>query len=279
MKSPFPRIPPMAAAILLLALAFPSTARAQGLNFGSGESDAPIEVYADDGIEWQQDSLTFFARGNAKAIRGEVTVHADELHAFYRKLPDGGTEIWRLDAIRNVRIVTPGETAYGERGVYDVDNAILVLTGRKVRLITQTDEVLADRQLEYWERKQMAVARGNAQAISGDRNLKAEVIVAYFKKNKAGKSAIHRVEAFDDVIVETTKEKATSERGVYNVKSGIATLTGSVKITREGNMIDGCKAQVNMNTGVSKMFSCAGEGGGQVGGVFNLGGKKKNKGN
>lgn len=265
----------IALVMFILLAGFRPPALAQGLNFGNSDSDAPIEVYADDGIEWQQDSLTFFARGNAKAIRGEVTVYGDELHAFYRKLPDGGTEIWRLDAVRNVRIVTPGETAYGERGVYDIDNAILVLTGRKVRLVTQTDEVLADEQLEYWERKQMAVARGHAQVISLDKNLKADVIVAYFKKNKAGKSAIHRVEAFDNVIVKTPKEKATSHRGVYSVKSGIATLTGSVKIAREGNLIDGCKAEVNLNTGISKMFSCGGKNGGQVGGVFNLGGKKK----
>lgn len=247
----------------------------QGLNFGSGDSDVPIEVYADDGIEWQQDSLTFVARGNARAIRGEVTVYADELNAFYRKLPDGGSEIWRLDAVKNVRIVTPGETAYGDHGVYDVDNAILVLTGKKVRLLTPTDEVIADEQIEYWERKQMAVARGTAQVFSDDKNLRADVIVAYFKKNKAGKSAVHRVEAFDNVAVKTQRETATSERGIYSVNSGIATLTGSVKITREGNRLDGCKAEVNMNSGVSKMFSCKGQGGGQVGGVFNLGKKKK----
>jgi len=262
--------------VLLLTLMV-SPVLAQGLNFGSGESDVPIEVYADEGIEWQQETLTFLARGNARAIRGEVTVYGDELHAFYRKLENGGSEIWRLDAINNVRIVTAGETAYGDRGVYDVDNAILVLTGKKVRLITPSDEVTADEQLEYWERKQMAVARGNAQVFSDDKNLRADVIVAYFKKDKAGKSAIHRVEAFDNVAVKTAKEEATSERGIYNVKSGIATLTGSVKIARDGNYLDGCKAEVNMNSGVSKMFSCAAQGGGQVGGVFNLGKRKAKK--
>jgi len=249
-------------------------ASAQGLNFGSGDSDAPIEVYADDGIEWQQDALTFVARGHARAVRGEVTVYGDELHAFYRKLPDGGTEIWRLDAINNVRIVTPGETASGDKGVYDVDNGILVLTGRKVSLVTPTDEVIANEQLEYWERKKMAVARGNAQVFSDGKNLKADFIVAYMKKDGSGKSSIRRVEAFDNVQVVTKSEKATSERGVYIVKSGIATLTGSVMIVRDANQLKGCKAEVNMNSGISKMFSCAGQGGGQVGGVFNLGGKK-----
>jgi lipopolysaccharide export system protein LptA len=261
----------------LLLVAALSPVQAQGLNFGNGHSDAPIEVYADDGIEWQQDALTFLARGNARAIRGEVTVYGDELRAFYRKLPDGGTEIWRLDVTGNVRIVTPGETAYGDKGVYDVDNAILVLTGKKVSLLTPSDEVIADQQIEYWERKQMAVARGNAQVLNEDKNLKADVIVAYFKKNKAGKSAVHRVEAFDNVTIKTAKEEATSERGVYNVESGIATLTGSVTIAQDGNQLKGCKAEVNMNSGVSKMFSCANQAGGQVGGVFNFGSKKTKK--
>ena len=110
----------------------------------------------------------------------------------------------------------------------------------------------------------MAVARGNAQAFSADKNLKADVIVAYFKKNKAGKSSIHRLEAFDNVKIKTATEHAASDRGIYNVKSGIATLTGSVMIVRDGNQIDGCKAEVNMNTGISKMFSCAGQGGGAL---------------
>ncbi|NQU58762.1 MAG: hypothetical protein HQ513_16160 [Rhodospirillales bacterium] len=263
--------------ILMLALAALPVS-AQGLNFGNGDSDSPIEVYADDGIEWQQDALTFVARGNARAVRGEVTVFGDELHAFYRKLPDGGTEIWRLDAIRNVRIVTPSETASGDKGVYDIDNGILVLTGKKVRLVTPTDEVTANEQLEYWERKQMAVARGNARVISDGKDLKADVIVAYLKRDKAGKSSIRRVEAFDNVEVETKSEKATSERGIYVVKTGIATLTGSVMIVRDENQLNGCKAEVNMNTGISRLFSCVGVGGGQVGGVFNLG-KKKSQGN
>ena len=97
---------------VLLTLANLSSTKAQGLNFGKGNSDAPIEVYADNGIEWQQETLTFLAKGNARAIRGEVTVYGDELRAFYRELSVGGTEIWRLDVSGNVKIVTPGETAY-----------------------------------------------------------------------------------------------------------------------------------------------------------------------
>lgn len=258
----------------LFSLGTASVGNAQGLNFASGDSDVPIEVFADEGIEWQQEKLIFLARGNARAVRGEVTVFADELQAFYRKLAKGGTEIWRLDAVGNVRIETPGEKAYGDHGVYDVDNAILVLSGGKVRLVTDTDVITANEQLEYWERKKMAVARGDALAVSGGKKLNADVLVAYFTKNRAGKTAVHRIEAFDNVRIDSGTEKVTSNRAVYTVKNGMVTLSDAVKLTRDGNVLDGCRAQVNLNTGVSKLFGCVDQGGGQVGGVFRSGSEK-----
>ena len=87
---------------IITAVSASRLAQAQSLNFGSG--DTPIEIDADNGIEWQQDGLVFVARGNARAIRGDVSVLADELRAYYRQTNDGSTEIWRLDAIGTVRI-------------------------------------------------------------------------------------------------------------------------------------------------------------------------------
>lgn len=231
-------------------------ASAQGLASFGGGGDTPIEIYADEGIEWQQDQLVFLARGNARAVRGTLEVFADELRAYYRENARGGSDIWRLDALGNVRIASPGEQAFGDKATYDVDNQVLVLKGKDVRFVTANDIITAERQIEYWELKQMAVARGDAVAVREDRIINAEVLAAYFKKDKAGKTQVFRVDAFDDVEIETAKDQAFSDRGVYNVESGIATLTGSVKIKRGTNVLDGCSAQVNLNTGVSKLFSC-----------------------
>ena len=232
-----------------------TSAWSQSLNFATS-GDLPIEVFADNGIEWQQDSTVFIARGNARAVRAEVTVFANELRAYYRERAGGSTDIWRLDALGKVRIKTPESTTYGEKALYNVDKAVLVVSGGKVRLVTSTDTITAERQLEYWEQKQMAIARGNAQAVREEKKLNAEVLVAYFRKDMAGKSAIHRIEAFNEVKVTTPKDTALSDRGVYNLKSGIATLVGSVKVLRDGNVINGCSADVNLNTGVSRMHSC-----------------------
>src|SRR5579862_4057711 len=58
-------------------------AHAQGLDLGA-QQGLPVEVYADNGMELSQDAKTVIARGNAKAIRGRVTVTADTLIAHYR---------------------------------------------------------------------------------------------------------------------------------------------------------------------------------------------------
>ncbi len=258
---------PIGALLILVMVAgfMGPTARAQTLNFGAGDSDQPIEVYAEDGIEWQQENLLFIARVNARAVRGPVTVNADELRAYYREKAEGGNEIHRLDAVGHVRIVSETQEGTGEQGVYDVDNAVLVLSGGKPRFVSGDDEIVADRQIEYWEGKQMAVARGNAVATRENRSVRAETLAAYFRKDADGKNKVFRVDAFDRVSIRTATETATGDRGVYNVESGIATLTGSVKIDRDGSVLTGCRSEVNLNTSVSKLFACAQD---RVRGVF-----------
>ena len=241
--------------VLITVATFP--AFSQGLNFMTGESDTPIEVTADNGIEWDQDGKIFTARGNANAVQGTLKVISDELRAYYRPKSGraGGTDIWRLDAVGNVKIASPTETATGDAAVYDIDKAVMVLTGKNVRYATAQDVITADRQIEYWEGQQMAVARGNAVATRSDRRLKADVIVARFRSEKVG-SKVYRVEAFDNVTIVTTTETVSAERAVYLLDTGIVTLAGAVKIVRGGNQIDGCSAEVNMRTGISKMTSC-----------------------
>ncbi len=235
-------------------------AAGQSLNFASPDSAVPIEVTADDGIEWQQDKQVFLARGNARATRGEVAVNGDLLRAFYRKKTEGGTDIYRLEAVGTVRIASTGETAYGETAVYDVDKGVMVLGGKEVKLVTAEDTITADQQLEYYDGKQMAVARGHAVAQRADRKIRTDVLVAYFQKDAAGKSKVYRVDAFDNVHITTAQEQVWADRGVYNVDSGIVNLSGNVKLVRGENTLVGCSAEVNLKTGISKLKSCEGQG-------------------
>ena len=231
-----------------------SIGNAQIVNFDT--KNGAVEISADDGIEWQQESFVFIAKGNAKAVRENLEVKARELRAYYKKLKNGSTEVIRLDAISDITIVSDEYTAYGDHAIYDMDSKIITMTGKKLKLVAKDDWLSAKDQLEFWEKKQMAVARGNAMALRGDRKIYANVLAAYFKKTKREGSKIYRVDAFENVKIITNKDEATSDRGVYNVESGIATLTGSVKIKRGTNVLQGCSAQVNLNTGISQLNRC-----------------------
>jgi lipopolysaccharide export system protein LptA len=245
-----------AAAIAAILLAF--TARfgaAQTINLASTNQDKPIEVFADNGIEWQQDNAVLIARGNARAVRAGVDITAEVLRAFYKKKAEGGTDLSRLDAAGNVRITSPSESITGETAVYDLEKAILVVSGKKVVYRSGSDVLTANRQMEYYEIQQRAVARGNATAVHDGKTVRAETLEAFFRKTADGKSQVYEIRAFNNVAILTDQDTVFANKGIYNVISGIATLTGNVRITRGLNQLAGDRAEINVNTGVSKLLT------------------------
>ncbi len=74
----------------------------------------------------------------------------------------------------------------GDRAVYDVDRAIAVVTGKGLKMTTPTDVVTARDSLEWYDQKQIAVARGNAVAIRNGKTIKGDVLTAYMRQGRAG---------------------------------------------------------------------------------------------
>ena len=230
-------------------------AHSQSLGF-SRMTSAPIEIVADEGIEWQRASQRYVARGNAKASQGVVSVEADTLTAFYRVTSAGESEIFRIDADGSVRISSAEEVATADKAVYDVDKGILVLTGEQIQLDTKDSTITAEDSLEYYEQAQLAVARGNAVASQEDRRVQADVLMAHFAEQKGAErnSKVERIEAVGNVVIWTPTELVQASRGEYRIDEGIATLDGDVRITRGENQLNGEFAEVDLNTGVSRLL-------------------------
>lgn len=245
-------------------------AAAQSLDGLTGDSDVPLEIHAEEGIEWIQEKKVYVARGKAQAIRGDLLLDADVLTAHYRPTEEGGTDVWRLDADGNVKIRNPSSVTYADRGVFDVPKGILVLTGRNLKLETGENTVTARDSLEYWQAKDMAVARGNAHVVSEDRQMDADILTAYFHKVPGKGTELQRIEAFGNVTINTPTETATSKRGVYDMVTGIVSIFGSVKILRDNDQLTGEYGEVNLNTGISRLLNAPPSGGrkGRVRAVF-----------
>ena len=290
------RLPFPPALLMVLALAAPPAVRAQAIDMSKG---GPVEVTSDNGMEWRQTEQVIIASGNAKAVRGNVTVTADQLLAYYRKkaggaapgtpaapapgpagAPDtGNNEIYRLEAKGNVHIFTPTDQAFGDHAVYDIDQAVLVMTGHDLHIITPNQTLSARDSMEYYSQKHMSVGRGDAVVNTNDgRRLRADVLVAYTQDpnapptpgapvQKVAASAppakpgsdpltdaggkLQRVDAFGHVEVRTATEIIHADKGVYIPDTGIARLAGNVHITRGQNQLNGDEAITNTKTGIS----------------------------
>ncbi|MFI4951315.1 MAG: LptA/OstA family protein, partial [Caulobacterales bacterium] len=202
-----------------------------------------------------------------------------------------GNEIYRVEAEGNVHIHTPTDHAEGDRATYDLDQAVMVMTGRHLKLTTPNDVLTARDDLEYWAQKHMAVARGEAVVVTKDgRRLAADTLVAYTSEGQpsagaqaqtakagaqpqatnaavgsqppkapddpiAASGKLQKVEAFGNVSVRTATETVTGDRAVYVPDTGIARLGGNVRITRGQNQLNGAEAEVNLKTGVSRLIS------------------------
>ena len=272
-------------------------AAAQGLSLGSVSEDRPIEVTADHGIEWQQDAQVYIARGNAMAKRGTTEVHADTLTAHYRPSKGAGdkgagdegtggeTEIYRLNADGHVTIKGERQTVVGDQAVYDVDQQIGIVTGKALKMTTATDLVTGRDSLEWYDQKQVAVARGDAVAVRDVKRIRADVLTAHMTKDKPQPatakpdkavpaaaqakprnsamplgdtdegSRISRVDAQGNVLVSTETDVGRGDFGVYNADSGIATLLGNVTVTRGPNTVRGEYAVMDLNNNVSRMMA------------------------
>lgn len=241
-------------ALLLLPPAVAAPAHGQNLlSFGSGEE--PVEITAEEGIEWRRKEKVYIASGKARAARGEIELFGDILSAFYRDGADGSTEVYRVEAHGNVRILSPNERVYGDDGYYDVERGVVTLTGKALRLETGGDSITANESLEYWEAKQLAVARGGAVASRGDKSLSADLLVGHFRKDDEGRLVLSQVDAEGQVEISTPTDFVTSKSGVYHVDKELAELIGDVKITRGEAQLNGEYAEVNLATGVSRLLA------------------------
>lgn len=156
----------IAAAILGLAwLLAAATAAAQSTS-NLPDADKPIEIDADALEVHQEEQLAIFT-GNVVVVQGRNELRADQVKVHYRqdKGSGGGDAavngaIRQIDAVGNVQVASPSETATGDAGVYDVDARLITLTGNVV--LTRGQNVLRGRKLT------MYLASGESRLESGE---------------------------------------------------------------------------------------------------------------
>ena len=286
--------------VVLAAIAcWPTIAGAQPIDLSGG---GPVEITSLGGLEIRDQEQVAIASGDARATRGNVTVLADRLVARYRKKADpagatpaagagvtsapaskgsedptnpenGGKEVYRLEAHGHVRILTETDEAVGDDAIYDIDQAVLIMTGKALKLTTPQQIMTARDTLEYRSALHMAVGRGNAVVVTTDqRRLAADILVAYTttdddpKPASAGKPGdpaldsgkLKRIDAFGNVEVRSPVDIVRGDRGSYIPATEIARVVDHVRVTHLGSQVNGAAADINMKTGIARIAASAG---------------------
>lgn len=285
---------------IVLAALWPAVAFGQPIDLSGG---GPVEITSLGGIEVRDQEQVAIASGDARAVRGDVTVLADRLVARYRKKLDpaaapvgkdpagkttsdptdpenGGKEVYRLEAHGHVRILTATDEAVGDDAIYDIDQAVLIMTGKALKLTTPQQVMTARDTMEYWSALHMAVGRGNAVVVTSDqRRLAADTLVAYTvaddepkpaqaasKPSDKGKQAgpaldsgkLKRIDAFGNVEVRSPVDIVRGDRASYIPATEIARVVDHVRVTHLGSQVNGAAADINMKTGIARIAASSG---------------------
>lgn len=144
----------IAGAALLLTLAVPATSGAQ---VRADASKQPVQYGADGG---EYTPTGFALRGRAELTQGGNRLRADAITGV-----TANGDLSRVEATGNVYFVTPDQSMRGDRAVYTLGNAEVVVTGDVV--LTQGKNVLTGSRLVYNVRTETARMEGGGGRVQG----------------------------------------------------------------------------------------------------------------
>ncbi|MET0598263.1 MAG: LptA/OstA family protein [Mesorhizobium sp.] len=118
--------------------------------------------------------------------------------------------------------------------------------------------------LEVREKDSMAIFSGNVTVVQGPTLLKAGKMTVYYAKDGGGSATtgsanIDRLEVDGKVFVKSETQTATGDRGTFDMKTEILTLSGKeVVLSEGGNVLTGCELKVDMKSGLAELGACGG---------------------
>jgi lipopolysaccharide export system protein LptA len=240
-----------AAALALLITLIPGVAAAQA-------ADRAIEVTADQGLEWDKTQKLYIARGNARLTRGQTSIAAGVLRAWYRDDSTMRGQVFRVEAESDVRITRGDLVATGAHGTYDTDKHLGRLTGAGLAVSSGDSRLSATDVIELHEDQRLVVARGGVRLIRPGEELRAAVLTLQFEPVETGargRTRLVRVEAEGDVRVTSCSGTVQANRIVYYPQTGDAQLSGDVKLTRGNDRLEGAEAEINTKDGSMRVTS------------------------
>ncbi len=223
------------------------------------QDGSPVEIYADEAIEWHKNDNKYIAIGNAKAKSGSMVLKSDKIEAFYDESDDSAMDIRLVKAHRRVKIIDNKlEITGGNLAEYNLKKDHFSIFGKDLILTSEKNKLKSTNKMEYWRQKGVAIATGNATAIKENEFIiKAEKLIWYINEIN-DKMDVKKILGFNNVSIRSNNEVAFSDKALYNRISGICKLFGNVKLQRGTSFLTGDYAEMDLNKGISKLMPAPG---------------------
>ena len=243
--------------VILILFLFKFTSSQQLSNINS---DDPIEIFADEGIEWHKNKNKYVAIGNAKAVSGTLSLSSEKIEAFYNEKENAGMDIKEVRAKKNVVVEDKKmKIVGGDYAEYNTKKDYFLIKGKKITLTSEANILKSKEKLEYWRSKNIAIATGSAEAKKNSQKKEDEFTVladklVWYLKETEKKTTVKKMLGFENVSIITNNEVAFSDKAIYNNETEICKLFGNVKLQRGESFLLGEYAEVDLKSGISKLL-------------------------
>ena len=244
-------------AFILIFLSLKFSESQQLSNFDN--NNEPIEIFADDGIEWHKNKNKYVALGNARALSGSLSVESDKIEAFYKENDSSSMNITEVRAKKNVVVQDKKmKITGGEYAEYKILKDYFLINGRNIILTSEKNTLKSNKKLEYWRSKNIAIATGKAEAIKDKEFVVLADKLVWYLQEKNQKTTVKKLLGFKNVSIKTNNEVAFGDKAIYNNVTEICKLYGNVKLQRGESFLIGEYAEVNLRSGISKLLPAPG---------------------
>lgn len=234
----------------------------------------PLIVEADESLQWLRAQNQYVATGNASAEQNDMRLTANVIIAHYEtaNTKDGdhdASEVTFVEGKENSKLTRASLTATAHNITYDIVDEYIELTGGNPTVINGEDRMMAKTLITYSRKTRQITATGDAKVLlANGQTLMGDNIKVTLNQDE---NDIQTVEAEGGAVVispsDTGERRAEATTMTYKSKTGLAVLTGDVKILENNNLLKGDVAEIDTITGTSTIKSL--KKGQRVGGVFN----------
>ena len=242
---------------ILIFLSLKISESQQLTNFDN--NNEPIEIFADDGIEWHKNKSKYVALGNAKALSGNLSVESDKIEAFYKENDSSNMNITEVRAKKNVVVQDEKmKITGGEYAEYKILKDYFIINGNNITLTSEKNILKSNKKLEYWRSKNIAIATGKAEAKKDNEFVVLADKLVWYLQERNQKTTVKKLLGFNNVSIKTNNEVAFSDKAIYNNDTEICKLFGNVKLQRGESFLIGEYAEVDLRSGISKLLPAPG---------------------